>query len=577
VVKDGCPTRVGSRSGFAAVCAALAALTLAAPAAAQVPNLQLPIQLPDAQLPLEDGAVGDLVPGDVIEETVSEPLPDPLEDVVNQTPVAPLRDEVQRVVGGTTGGTGGTGGGGTGGNTGSGTAQPSSGSGSGSTQGGSTGTSPGGGSEGGSTDRRNAGRDSTRRRSTRRATRDAAGTRPIGRGTPGRDARGGRAERSRRDAGSGGTTAESGGNGLTRTVEKLIQVVPRVVWLALGLLLLAAIGLGARTFVERRRARMLEAERELLLRELNLLERALLPEVPAQLGAVAASVAYRPCEGPAAGGDFYDAFELPGGRVAVLVGDVAGHGQEALERTNAIRAGLHACLEAGMSPRAALASVGDRAAHASERLTTVVVAVHDPAAGTLTYSAAGHPPPILTGPGAHEPLTVASSPPIGAPVPTGLRETSVPLRPGSAACMFTDGLLEARVGDELFGRERLTAMVDELDPGEQAGALLEFVIAATDEAPDDMAVFLIRPLSGVEVLAPRMETVELDAGDLERGLGKRFLAACEVPADEAASALDAARASAASSGGAVIEVTIDDCGARARVSAPDAIAAAAAV
>jgi serine phosphatase RsbU (regulator of sigma subunit) len=113
---------------------------------------------------------------------------------------------------------------------------------------------------------------------------------------------------------------------------------------------------------------------------------------------------------------------------------------------------------------------------------------------------------------------VASSPPIGIGH-TGLRETSVPLRTGSVACLFTDGLLEARVGDGMFGRERLTAMVAELDPEEQADALLEFVIAAADEVPDDMAVFLIRPVSGVEVLAPRIETVELDADDLDRGLG----------------------------------------------------------
>jgi hypothetical protein len=353
-------------------------------------------------------------------------------------------------------------------------------------------------------------------------------------------------------------------------------VVPTVVWLALGVLLLAAIALGARTFVERRRARVLEAEREQLLREVGLLERALLPEVPAQLGALATSVAYRPCEGPAAGGDFYDAFELPGGRAAVLVGDVAGHGQEALERTNSIRAGLHACLEAGMSPSAALASIGQRAAGSSERLTTVVVAVHDPAAGTLTYSAAGHPPPILTGPSAHEPLTVASSPPIGVGVRTGLRETSVPLPSGSVACLFTDGLLEARVGDALYGRERLTAMVAELGPDEDAGALLEFVIATADEAPDDMAVFLIRPVSGAEVFAPRVETVELDADDLDLGLGKRFLKACELPAEEAAIALEQARAAAASAVGALIEVTIDESGVRARVSAANTAAAPAA-
>ena len=528
----------------------------------------MPVQLPNVQLPVEDGTVGDVVPGDVVEETLNEPLPAPVEDVVNDSPVAPLRDEVRRVVGGTTGGGGGGGGGG-GTGAGNGTAQPSSGSGS-STQGSTPGSSPGGTTRGGSTPR-----------GTHVAARTTGGQRARVRahGAPARSRRaaapGARAERSRRDRGRPrpARRAATGSPGRSRGSS---QVIPRVVWLALGLLLLASMALGARTFVERRRARVLAAEREQLLREVGLLERALLPEVPAQLGALAASVAYRSCEGPAAGGDFYDAFELPGGRAAVLVGDVAGHGQEALERTNAIRAGLHACLEAGMSPSAALASIGERAAESNERLTTVVVAVHDPGAGTLTYSAAGHPPPILTGPGAHEPLTVASSPPIGIGR-TGLRETSVPLRTGSVACLFTDGLLEARVGDGLFGRERLTAMVAELDPEEQADALLEFVIAAADEVPDDMAVFLIRPVSGVEVLAPRIETVELDADDLERGLGERFLAACEVPDELAADSLDEARAAAASAGAALIEVTIDDYGAGVRVSAAGAIAAAASV
>jgi hypothetical protein len=555
--------------GLAAACAALAALAVAAPAGAQLPNVQVPtvkvpLQLPNVHLPLDDGAVGDVVPGDVVEETLNQPLPAPVEDVVNDSPVAPLREEVRRVVGGTTGGDGG-GGGGTSDSTGNGTAQPSSGSDS-STQGSTPGSSPGGTPRG----------DSRRRANTRRTARQNAGARRAGRVTPGRDAGSSPAERARRDAQPSDSTSEDGGNGITRTVERLVEVIPRVVWLALGLLLLASMALGARTFVERRRARVLAAEREQLLREVGLLERALLPEVPAQLGALAASVAYRSCEGPAAGGDFYDAFELPGGRTAVLVGDVAGHGQEALERTNAIRAGLHAYLEAGMSPSAALASIGERAAESNERLTTVVVAVHDPGAGTLTYSSAGHPPPILTGPGAHEPLTVASSPPIGIGR-TGLRETSVPLRTGSVACLFTDGLLEARVGDGLFGRERLTAMVAELDPEEQADALLEFVIATADEVPDDMAVFLIRPVSGVEVLAPRIETVELDADDLDRGLGERFLAACEVPDQLATNSLDEARATAASAGAALIEVTIDDYGAGVRVSAAGAIAAAASV
>ena len=125
--------------------------------------------------------------------------------------------------------------------------------------------------------------------------------------------------------------------------------------------------------------------------------------MPEQIGGLAASVAYRSCDGPAAGGDFYDAFELPDGRAAVLVGDISGHGPEALESTNSVRSQLHGLLEAGISPRAAIAMVGERApVQLAGRFTTVVLAVHDAAAGTLTFATAGHPPPIMVGPGAEE-------------------------------------------------------------------------------------------------------------------------------------------------------------------------------
>ena len=150
----------------------------------------------------------------------------------------------------------------------------------------------------------------------------------------------------------------------------------------LDVLLALAAALGVRAFVERRRARDLERDRQRLMRDVGALERALLPAVPETLGALAISVAHRASEGPAAGGDFYDAFELGGGRVAVLVGDVSGHGPDALERTNSLRAALHACLQAGLTPRAALESVGRSAGSGSSgQFVTAVVAVHDPADG----------------------------------------------------------------------------------------------------------------------------------------------------------------------------------------------------
>ena len=401
-----------TQSARRALAGAIVVLALACPSALGQPP-QLP-DLTDAQAPLEDGALGELLPGSIVENVANDPLPAPVEEVVSNSPAAPAREKLRRLTGDDAVGGGGAGGDPAGGGS------PSTST-TESTQPRLSGAAPG------------DGENSSTRRSRHTATRRSPGA-PGGAGT-GRAGARRAAERSRQKA-----AAEDAQSPLAQTIEKIVEVVPTAVWLALGVLLVLAAALGSRAFVERRRARELESDRQRLIRDVGALERALLPAVPETLGALAASVAHRASEGPAAGGDFYDAFELPGGRVAVLVGDVSGHGPDALERTNSLRAALHGCLEAGLSPRAALESVGRSATIGSSgQFATVVVAVHDPADGTLTYATAGHPPPIIAGRGAHEPVTTAASPPIGLGLRTGLRETVVPLPADTVACLSPTG------------------------------------------------------------------------------------------------------------------------------------------
>ncbi|HTC73357.1 MAG TPA: PP2C family protein-serine/threonine phosphatase, partial [Solirubrobacteraceae bacterium] len=324
-----------------------------------------------------------------------------------------------------------------------------------------------------------------------------------------------------------------------------------------------------RSRVAARRARRLEGQRTTLLHDVDVMQAALVPQVPARVGGAGVSVAYRPADGPAAGGDFNDVFVPAPGRVALILGDVAGHGHEALTQAALMRYTLRAYLQAGLEPRAALALAGRVLADRTmEHFATVVVGVYNTGEGRLTYASAGHPPPILLGVQTREPLAICASPPIGWTVPTGRRQTTVSLPRGAVACFFTDGLIEARCGDELLGQERLTEIVAGLGSRPDASKLLARVRAAALATPDDMAACILVPqMAGV---APRMhvEELEADAQVLERGQLRRFLETCLLPAAAVEQAVDEACAIAAVSGTALARVELAPTTATVTVTAP---------
>lgn len=336
-------------------------------------------------------------------------------------------------------------------------------------------------------------------------------------------------------------------------------MVPTLVWMLIGVLSALALALAVRSRLSALRARRLERQRGELLEDVGLLQAALLPVPPARLGPVGTSAAYRPADGPGAGGDFYDVFALEDGQLAVIVGDVSGHGREALPHTALVRFTLRAYLEAGLSPRAAVQTAGAvLQRQLGESFATVVAATYQPRERILTYACAGHPPPLVLGSQSIEPITVCSSPPIGAGMRTGTRQSVVSVPGRSQVCFYTDGVTEARVGGELFGAKRLERALDELGLGASASALLDRVAEETEARPDDMAACLLNVEGGAAAPTILAEEIELDHDEAASDRTEQFLLACGVQRREIAELMRSARAAAGRTGTVVVELRLTD-------------------
>ncbi len=390
------------------------------------------------------------------------------------------------------------------------------------------------------------------------AARAALAPAQPGGGTPARSHR-----TTRPLAGAHGASTAGRPTPLVTTITRIVDVVPTPVRILIGALLALALALAVRSRLAARRARRLERQRGQLLEDVGLLQAALLPVPPARLGPVGTSAAYRPAEGPGAGGDFYDVFALENGQLAVIVGDISGHGRQALPHTALVRFTLRAYLEAGLSPRAAVQTAGAVLEHQlGESFATLVAATYEPRERILTYACAGHPAPVVLGSQAGsqplEPVTAASAPPIGVGMRTGTRQTVVTLPGRSQACFYTDGVTEARVGAELFGPSRLARTLAALGPACTATALLDSVADEADRRPDDMAACLLSVEGDAD--APKVLVEELELGRDETAVerAEQFLAACGVARDEIAEVMRLALRAVGRGGACVLEVHLSD-------------------
>ncbi|MDH6580651.1 SpoIIE family protein phosphatase/ATP-binding protein [Kitasatospora sp. MAP5-34] len=238
------------------------------------------------------------------------------------------------------------------------------------------------------------------------------------------------------------------------------------------------------------------------------LQRSLLPRALPDHSALEVAHRYLPAQSGVSG-DWFDVIPLPGSRVALVVGDVVGHGLHAAATMGRLRTAVHNFSALDVAPNELLGYLDELVNRIDQEETdsgagtgvtgaTCLYAIYDPISRLCTIATAGHPPPALVGPdGSVEFPELPTGPPLGAggmPYETA----QVQLAEGTQIVLYTDGLIEERTRDFDVGMELLRAVLSQLQrqPEENCQAVLDALLPAHPQ--DDVALLIAK----TKVLGP---------------------------------------------------------------------------
>jgi serine phosphatase RsbU (regulator of sigma subunit) len=236
-----------------------------------------------------------------------------------------------------------------------------------------------------------------------------------------------------------------------------------------------------------------EQEQQLALR----LQRAIMPEdePPVEAAGVEVAVRYRPAEqGRLVAGDWYDALLLPDKRLLLVVGDITGHGIDAVTGMIAARNALRGLAATGEGPADLLRHLNFAACHLTEGIAgTVICGRYDPETRVLCWARAGHLPPVLVRDGAAEMLPLPGGVLLGLDPDAEYEEASLPMRGGDTLLLFTDGLIERRADSISDALREFTAAAVPAGPDVSAHAdrILNHAVSDTG---DDACLVAVRIL-----------------------------------------------------------------------------------
>lgn len=259
--------------------------------------------------------------------------------------------------------------------------------------------------------------------------------------------------------------------------------------------------LGAIT-AERRTARLdLQEMLTQTKRSAVTLQAAFLPERLPQRPGLRCDVLYIAAEREALiGGDWYDAFELPDGRIAFSIGDVTGHGLDAAVTAARLRRSIFAAAHDTADPADILTKADDVLGSRHEAPATALVAILSRDLSTLRYASAGHPPPIVAAPHAAARLLAHGGFPFGIGIPIASETHVVALDPDAAILFYTDGLTEFKrdiVRTERAVLQAVTRLVE--DPHVDRPALfIQRTVMGSQRPADDTVLLVIQLGAGLQ-------------------------------------------------------------------------------
>ncbi|MGC9665628.1 PP2C family protein-serine/threonine phosphatase [Planosporangium sp. 12N6] len=254
-----------------------------------------------------------------------------------------------------------------------------------------------------------------------------------------------------------------------------------------------------------RHAEQARADLEVEHQALQMFQRAMLPAELPRVAGLDLSAVYLPvAERIDIGGDWYDAFALPDGRLALAVGDVTGHDLRAATVMGQVRNAVRAYATERPDPGAVLARVNTLLARLPDLdLVTMLYGVYDPVGHELVWSNAGHPPPLLRRGDGVEVLTMGGGLLLGvSPGDEPYPEHRLRLAPGDSVLWYTDGIVDHRAVDPVDALRRLCRVYARARGG--AGELLGTVSAdmLTDGGQEDDVCLLALCREAVPTAVP---------------------------------------------------------------------------